>query len=109
MNEYPSSPSSALQRFEPMSGGVYSIEVVVQITQTSRHLIAVYCRRGLISPVGPPARDGWLFDDEAIRNLRQLQRLRELFDLELPALQLVVGLTREVERLRGEVRFLEGR
>ena len=109
VNGYTLDASGTLQRFEAMPGGTYPIEVVVQITQTSRHLIAVYCRRGLISPVGPPARDGWLFDDEAIRNLRRLQRLRDVFELGLPALQLVVDLTREVERLRGEVRFLEGR
>jgi hypothetical protein len=108
MNENARTTSSVLQLFEPAPEDVYPIEAVVHITQTPRHLIAVYCRHGLISPIAPPEQDGWLFDDEAIRELRQLERLRAEFDLELPALRMLVELRREVERLREEVRFLRG-
>jgi len=106
MNETQESTSSALQRFEPVSEDIYSIEAVVHITQTPRHLIAVYCRHGLIAPIAPPEREGWQFDDEAIRELRRIECLRSEFGLELPALRMVVALRREIERLREEVRFL---
>ena len=109
MNENAPDTSSTLQLFEPVVEEVYPIEAVVHITQTPRHLIAVYCRYGLIAPIAPPDRDGWLFDDQAIRELRHLQRLRAELRLELPALCAVVELTREIERLREEVRFLRSR
>jgi DNA-binding transcriptional MerR regulator len=102
-------PSSTLQLFEPLADEVYSIEAVVHITQTPRHLIAVYCRQGLIAPITSPESDGWWFDDEAIRELRYLHRLRDELRLELPALRAVVELRREVEQLREEVRFLRAR
>ena len=76
MNEISYSTASALQRFEPVRDAVYSIEAVVHITQTPRHLIAVYCRHGLIAPLAPPEIEGWRFDDDAIRALRRLEGLR---------------------------------
>ena len=98
--------STALQPFEPMEEDVYSIETVVHITQTPRHQIAVYCRHGLISPVTAPERDGWWFDDEAIRVLRRIQCLRADYDMNLAGLRVISELFREVERLREEVRAL---
>ena len=109
MKENDPPTSSTGQPFEPVPEDVYSIEAVVHITQTPRHLIAVYCRHGLIAPVGEPAREGWQFDDEAIRELRRIERLRTEFELELPAVQLIVEMRRELERLRDEVRFLRSR
>ncbi len=98
--------STALQPFEPKAEDVYSIEAVVQITQTPRHQIAVYCRHGLISPVTLPERDGWWFDLEAIRVLRRIEWLRIDYDMNLTGLSIISGLFREVERLREEVRAL---
>jgi DNA-binding transcriptional MerR regulator len=98
--------STALQPFEPMTEDVYSIETVVHITQTPRHQIAVYCRHGLITPVTSPERDGWWFDDEAIRVLRRIERLRVDYDMNLGGLRVVSALFREVERLREEIRTL---
>jgi len=92
--------------FEPVEDNVYSIETVVQITQTPRHQIAVYCRHGLISPVTAPEREGWWFDNEAIRMLQRLERLRVDYDLSLAGLRVISELWREVERLREEVRGL---
>lgn len=100
------SVSTALQPFEPMGADVYSIETVVHITRTPRHQIAVYCRHGLISPVTVPERDGWWFDHEAIRVLRQIECLRAEYDMNLAGLRVISELLREVERLREEVRAL---
>jgi DNA-binding transcriptional MerR regulator len=103
------STSSALQPFAPSPDELYSIEAVAHLTQTPRHLIAVYCRHGLIAPVTPPEQDGWRFDDEAIYELRRLAGLRAAFGLEPPALQLLVEMRRELEQLRAEMRFLRSR
>ena len=89
---------AALQLYEPWSSQVYSIESVVRITQTPRHLIGVYCREGLIHPLGPPERDGWYFDGQAIRVLRRIAALRADYDLNLRGLAVVLDLLEERER-----------
>ena len=106
MQEADQSAPTTPPPFEPMEDNVYSIETVVQITQTPRHQIAVYCRHGLISPVTAPEREGWWFDNEAIRMLQRLERLRVDYDLNLAGLRVISELLREVERLREEVRGL---
>jgi hypothetical protein len=102
-------PSSALQVFEPAPEEVYPIEIVAHLTHTPRHLIAVYCRHGLIAPVSPPESEGWWFDDNAIYELRRLGSLRAEYGLEPTALRLLIEMHRELDRLREEVRFLRGR
>ena len=98
--------STTLKAFEPAADDIYSIEAVVNITRTPRHQIAVYCRLGLISPVAPPEREGWRFDQEAIRELRRVEYLRHDYAMNPDGLRMVIGLLREVERLREEVRVL---
>jgi MerR family transcriptional regulator/heat shock protein HspR len=98
--------SISLQPFEPVLEGVYSIEAVVHITQTPRHQIAVYCLRGLITPVTVPEHEGWWFDHEAIRALRRIQRMRAAYGINLDGLRVVSGLLREIEHLREELRCL---
>ena len=105
MQEAEQSASTTPPPFEPAED-IYSIEMVVQITQTPRHQIAVYCRHGLIAPVTAPEREGWWFDDEAIRTLRRIERLRVDYGMNLAGLRVVSELFREVERLREEVRAL---
>ncbi len=106
MNEPDPKPNTALQGFDPAPEDVYSIETVVHLTRASRHQIAVYCRHGLISPGSLPEREGWRFDPEAIRRIRQLEALREDYRMNLAALRVTARLLEEVERLREEVRGL---
>jgi len=106
MEDADQSPPTAPPPFEPVVEGVYSIETIVQITQTPRHQIAVYCRHGIIAPVTEPERDGWWFDEEAIRELRRIERMRVDYGMNLAGLRVTLELFREVERLREEVRAL---
>ena len=109
MNEPNPRALTALQLFEPTGQVVYTIESVALLTQTPRFLIAVYCRHGLISPVAPPEQGGWWFDDETIRTLRRIERLRGEYGVNLRGLRMVAGLIEELEDLRAETRFLRGR
>ena len=106
MHDADESPPTALQPFEPLATDLYSIETVVHITQTPRHQIAVYCRHGIIAPVTEPERDGWWFDEEAIRELRRIERMRVDYGMNLAGLRVTSELFREVDRLREEVRAL---
>src|SRR4051812_6699497 len=100
-----SSPEDSAQE----SHRAYSIETVEEITSTSRHQIAVFCRYGLLSTVDEPETGGWTFDDEAIHKLRRLEFLRAEYGLNLTGLRAMAELLHNVERLREELRFLRGR
>ena len=104
-NVYPE-PISALELFEPAPEATYSIEEAARLAQVTRRLIAVYFRFGLVSPAANPDIGGWCFDDEGIRTLRQIERLRNSLGMNLAAVKVVLELTREVERMRQELRFL---
>src|SRR5512136_2149114 len=93
-------PISALELFEPAPQATYSIEETARLAQVPRRLIAVYFRHGLVSPAADPDMVGWYFDDEGIRTLRQIERLRTSFGISLTAVKLVLELSHEVERLR---------
>jgi DNA-binding transcriptional MerR regulator len=109
MNTFNDTTGTTVQLFEPAADSIYSIETVSHITQTPRHLIAVYCRHGLIVPVAPPAEEGWWFDDEAVRSLRQISRLRAEYGVNLHGVRRLANLIEEVERLRAEIRFLRAK
>jgi DNA-binding transcriptional MerR regulator len=87
----------------------YAIETVAEITGTPKHTIAVYCRHGMISPIGEPEEEGWTFDDEAILKLRHIEQLRMQYGVNLAGLRLMTSLMNELEELRREIRFLRGR
>jgi DNA-binding transcriptional MerR regulator len=99
-------PISALELFQPTHETIYSIEEAARLAQVPRRLIAVYFRHGLVSPATDPDIGGWYFNDEGIRTLRQIERLRNSLGMSLMAVKVVLELGHEVERLRQEVRFL---
>jgi MerR family transcriptional regulator/heat shock protein HspR len=108
MNTFGNSVESlvtTLQLFEPDARAVYSLEAAASLTHLSRRLIAVYFKHGLVSPVMDPACSGWYFNDEAIRILRRIEYLRSACGLNMAGIKLIMGLTREVERLREELNF----
>ncbi len=102
-------PQSDTDTHVPGEHVVYAIEAVAEITGTPRHLIAVYCRHGLVAPLGQPEEDGWTFDDEAIHRLRRIQSYRAEYGMNLAGVRAMMTLLRDVERLQDEVRFLRGR
>ena len=95
-----------LQLFEPTPDAVYPIEAVAHLVSTTRRTILVYCKHGLLTPVVDPVDNGYYFNDEAIRMLRRIEALRTLCGNNLTAVQLILELSHEVDRLRNEVRFL---
>ena len=106
MNESDQPIGFALQQFEPAAGVFYPIESVAHLTQTPRHLIAVYCLHGVIEPVAPPDQEGWRFDLAAIKTLRRVERLRTVYGMNPESVQLVARLFSEIEDLREELRLL---
>ena len=86
---------------EAFGASGYTVEVLSRITGVPASSIRRYQEEGLIRRAeGGEAP----FDDEALRALRRLERLREVFGVEAEGLKLLAGLLDEVERLRAELR-----
>jgi len=91
---------TAVELYEPDPAVSYTIEQAAQLARLPRRRIARYCQYGLVSTIRDPESGGWLFNDEGVRRLRQLEALRALCGFNLRALRLVMDLMTEVERLR---------
>lgn len=94
--------ADAVQLFEPEQGAVYSIEDAGHITHTSRRNILTYYKHGLVSPVTNPEEDGFYFDGDGIRTLRQIEFLRADYGVNLAGIKVILRLINEVERLHGQ-------
>src|SRR5579871_5920505 len=99
----------AVQRFEPESNGVYTIEAAGQIAHTPRRMILMYYKLGLISPVSDPVREGYYFDAEGIRTLRRIEFLRSECGVNLAGIKVILRLLDEVERRSGTASDRSGR
>jgi DNA-binding transcriptional MerR regulator len=89
---------------EPDPDAVYTLDVVVRLTGVSSQTILRYQEQGLIAPVARGTRGIRRFDDEALRTLRRIEHLRTRYEMNLRALKLTLGLLREMERLRDDLR-----
>lgn len=60
-----------------------------------------------MSPMTNPDVQGYWFDGETLRALRQIEELRAICDEPIASVRLILDLMREVQRLRAELRALE--
>lgn len=99
----------AVQRFEPETDVVYTIEAAGHIAHTPRRTILMYYKMGLISPVSDPVREGYYFDAEAVRTLRRIEFLRSDCGVNLAGIKMILRLLDEVERRSGVAPDRHGR
>jgi MerR family transcriptional regulator/heat shock protein HspR len=96
-------PKMAMQLFEPDPHTVYTIEEAAHLAQMSRHMILVYCKRGLISPAVESRKHGYYFNGDTVRSLRRIQNLRTIGGINLAGIKIILDLSNEVEELRSAV------
>jgi hypothetical protein len=89
--------------FEPPWEATYAIEDVARFTGISRHRIAVYCRCGIVVPLGDPGEAGWRFTGAGIAELRRAEDVRARVGDNVPAIRLLLDLAHAVERLEREL------
>jgi DNA-binding transcriptional MerR regulator len=85
----------------------YSLEQVVKVTGVSRALLVAYCESGVL-PLSPEELAEREFGDELIQTIRRVEFLRQHHGINLTGIRIIGELTREVERLREELRFRMG-
>lgn len=75
------------------------------MTGVARRTVLVYCRSGLIQPLGAAEREPMSFGEEAIYQIRRIENLRNTHGVNLAGIRIVFHLLRELDRLREEMRF----
>jgi len=74
------------------------------IAGVSRAVLVAYCESGVL-PVSPAKLDEYAQDDGMIRTIRRIEFLREEHGINLAGIRIIAGLMRELESLRGELKF----
>jgi hypothetical protein len=98
--------NDSLQVVHPHPGAVYTLDAVVQLTGASRRSVLVYCKSGLIRPVGDLATEALSFDNEGIYQIRRIEHLRSEHGINLAGIQIIFELLNELRHLEEEMRFL---
>ena len=94
-----------MKMISPDPHETHPIEVVVDMTGSSRRKIFFYCRKGIVSPVRRDADESWYFDEDSVIRLRHIEMLRQQHRMNWAAIQTIIGLLDEVETLRAELRW----
>lgn len=92
----------ALPLYEPAEGAGYTLEAAAAITGVASQTILLYEEHGLLAPLRGAGEVR--FDDEALRTLRRIERLRAGCAMSLGGVRLVLSLLDEVERLSEDLR-----
>ncbi len=101
------SVSRTVQIYGAEPGTLYNLDAVARLTGVPRRTILVYCNSGLVEPVQSEDSGAWHFDDAGIHRIRDIDFLRRQHGINLTGLKMIYELTREVERLREELRFFQ--
>jgi DNA-binding transcriptional MerR regulator len=112
MNALREHPVRTIEVYQPTARAVFTIERTATLASVTRREILIYCKSGLVTPVvdpDDPEFGGYCFDDEAIRTLRRIERLRSSCGINLPGIKMVLSLMDTVENLRAELHLRRGK
>src|ERR671935_1826305 len=88
--------------------GVFMISVAAELAEMHPQTLRMYESRGLITPKRSP-KNTRLYSLEDVERLRRIQRLTNEEGLNLAGVESVLGLERELERARTELRRMRRR
>jgi DNA-binding transcriptional MerR regulator len=95
-----------LRIVSPSNEGPYSIEDLARLASVSPALVHRYFEEGLIEPIAGNARTAWFFDDNALFELRRIQRLRHDLGVNIAGVAVIHELQRQIEELKAELEKL---
>ncbi len=86
----------------------YSLATAAALTGVHPDLLRFYCATGLLGDGRTGTDRDPVFDDNAIYEARRIEHYRRHHGINRHALPLIFALSREVDRLQAELRFLRG-
>lgn len=90
----------------PSNQAPYSLEELARLAGTSPALAQRYLDEGLLEPVAGNARTSWFFDDNALFELRRIQRLRRELGVNIAGVAVIHELQRQIDELKAELERL---
>ena len=81
----------------------FDLATLCRASGAHAHQVHALVDEGLLQPTGQ-GPDAWRFGGEALPQTRQALRLAREFDLDLPAVALVMDLMAQIEQLRASLR-----
>ncbi len=81
----------------------YSLQDLASAAGVHPWAVEAYVREGILDPIGG---EPWQFDDEALFELRRIQRLRRDFGVNIAGVGLIIELLRRIEQLEAEAEKL---
>ena len=92
-----------LHMVSPSNQAPYSLEELARLGGMSPALVQRYVDEGLLEPLAGHARTAWFFDDNALFELRRIQRWRRELGLNIPGVVVVRNLLRQIDDLKAEL------
>ena len=92
----------------PSNESPYSLDDLARLAGVSPALVQRYFDEGLIEPVAGNARTAWFFDDNALFELRRIQRLRRELGVNIAGVAVIHELQRQIDELKAELEKLRG-
>ena len=97
-----------LRIVSPSNQAPYSLEELARVAGVSPALVQRYFDEGLLEPVAGNPRTAWFFDDNALFELRRIQRLRRELGVNIAGVAVIHDLLRQIDELKAELERLKG-
>ena len=92
-----------LHMVSPSNQAPYTLEELARLGGVSPALVQRYVDEGLIDPIAGNVRTSFFFDDNALFELRRIQRLRRELGVNIAGVAVIHELQRQIDELKAEL------
>ena len=92
-----------LHMVSPSNQAPYTLEELARLGGVSPSLVQHYVDEGLIETIAGNARTSFFFDDNALFELRRIQRLRRELGVNIAGVAVIHELQRQIDELKAEL------
>src|SRR6185503_15386276 len=95
-----------LRIVSPSNQSPYTLEELARLGGVPPALAQRYVDEGLLEPVAGHPRTAWFFDDNALFELRRIERLRHELGVNIAGVAVIRDLLRQIDELKAELERL---
>jgi DNA-binding transcriptional MerR regulator len=92
-----------LRMLSPARQAPYTLEELARLGGVPPALVQRYADDGLLEPVAGHSRTAWFFDENALFELRRMERLRRELGVNLAGVAVIHDLLQQIDELKAEV------
>lgn len=92
-----------LRIVSPANQSPYSLEELARLGGVPPALVQRYLDEGLLEPIAGHARTSWFFDDNALFELRRIERFRRELGVNIAGVAVIHDLLRQIDDLKAEL------